>query len=411
MELFNTYILSELIESRKKEIERYVTSLSNDEIMSGQDETIVNNMYEKYRFELVEIQDEMVENRRIQQTKIEMYNRGTMYPDTPETFFIDGVKVTLTYPFIGDKILLQSRGSTYTLSGNPNVELYENHLTISIDELLETLNREDGKAILDNKSKRVSNKIKELVGYCNKDAENFNNFLKSYARGQVNIRKDKVSQFYNIAKTLEIPLVQSNPKIIEMMKTTRKIVPLHNNSASNEPEYAINDNDYEEILRLIKHQGSTFERTPDVYKSFPEEQLRDIILSQLNGVFEGNATGECFRKKGKTDILIERENRAAFIAECKVWKGKRSLQFALAQLQSYTTWRDNKLCLIFFSRNKDFFNVLEEIKSALPLEENYINLEEKDKNEFELKLKSKNNDSQILKIRVFAFDLYIEKVE
>lgn len=64
-----------------------------------------------------------------------------------------------------------------------------------------------------------------------------------------------------------------------------------------------------------------------------------------------------------------------------------------------------------FSRNKDFFNVLEEIKSALPLEENYINLEEKDKNEFELKLKSKNNDSQILKIRVFAFDLYIEKVE
>lgn len=354
MELFNTYILSELIESRKKEIERYVTSLSNDEIMSGQDETIVNNMYEKYRFELVEIQDEMVENRRIQQTKIEMYNRGTMYPDTPETFFIDGVKVTLTYPFIGDKILLQSRGSTYTLSGNPNVELYENHLTISIDEPLETLNREDGKAILDNKSKRVSNKIKELVGYCNKDAENFNNFLKSYARGQVNIRKDKVSQFYNIAKTLEIPLVQSNPKIIEMMKTTRKIVPLHNNSASNEPEYAINDNDYEEILRLIKHQGSTFERTPDVYKSFPEEQLRDIILSQLNGVFEGNATGECFRKKGKTDILIERENRAAFIAECKVWKGKRSLQFALAQLQSYTTWRDNKLCLIFFLGIKIF---------------------------------------------------------
>lgn len=407
MELFNTYSLSELIESRKKEIERYVTSLSDDEIMSGQDEIIVNNMYEEYRFELVDIKDEMVENRRIEQTKIEMYNRGTMYPDTPETFFIDGVKVTVTYPFIGDKILLQSRGSTYTLSGNPKAELYAGYLTISIVEPLESLNREDGKAILDNKSKRESNRIRELVGYCNKDAERFNNFLKGYARGQVNIRKDKVSKFYNIAKTLEIPLVQSNPKIIELIKSGRNIIPLEKRNISNELEYAISNEAYEEILNFIKHEGSTFERTPETYSLLKEEQLRDVILSQLNGVLKGKATGECFRKKGKTDILIEYENRAAFVAECKVWAGSKVLQSALEQLQGYTTWRDNKLSLILFSKNKDFFKVLDEIKKTLPLEENYINLEEKDKNEFELKLKSKNNDSQILKVRVFAFDLHV----
>jgi len=78
------------------------------------------------------------------------------------------------------------------------------------------------------------------------------------------------------------------------------------------------------------------------------------------------ANGECFRKKGKTDLSIEYENRAAFVAECKIWAGKKVFSSALAQLQSYTTWRDNKLCLVIFSRNKDFFKVLNEIKETIP---------------------------------------------
>lgn len=36
-----------------------------------------------------------------------------------------------------------------------------------------------------------------------------------------------------------------------------------------------------------------------------------------------------------------------------------------------------------------------------------FNIKDKDRNEFELKLKSKNNDGQILKIRIYAFDLSI----
>ena len=124
-------------------------------------------------------------------------------------------------------------------------------------------------------------------------------------------------------------------------------------------------------------------------------------------MFKGKANGECFRKRGKTDILIEYENRAAFIAECKIWAGKKVFQSALSQLQSYTTWRDNKLALILFSRNKDFFKVLEEIKNSMPLESNYLGYKEIDKNEFELKIKSKNNDGQILKIRIYVFDLFI----
>ena len=41
-------------------------------------------------------------------------------------------------------------------------------------------------------------------------------------------------------------------------------------------------------------------------------------------IFDGRAVGEAFRHKGKTDICVEHENRAAFVAECKMWTGANS---------------------------------------------------------------------------------------
>jgi hypothetical protein len=42
-----------------------------------------------------------------------------------------------------------------------------------------------------------------------------------------------------------------------------------------------------------------------------EEDLRQHFLAQLNGHFEGSATGETFNYEGKTDILIRERGRAA----------------------------------------------------------------------------------------------------
>ena len=48
-------------------------------------------------------------------------------------------------------------------------------------------------------------------------------------------------------------------------------------------------------------------------------------------------------------------------------------------------------------------------KNIIPQEYNLLIYKEIDKNEFKLKLKSKNNYGQILKIRIYAFDLYVWK--
>ena len=45
------------------------------------------------------------------------------------------------------------------------------------------------------------------------------------------------------------------------------------------------------------------ERSPSAFATADEETLRQHFLVQLNGHFEGQATGETFNAAGKTDIL------------------------------------------------------------------------------------------------------------
>ena len=86
---------------------------------------------------------------------------------------------------------------------------------------------------------------------------------------------------------------------------------------------------------------------------------------QLNGHYEGQATGETFNYEGKTDILIRSQGKNIFIAECKYWAGPKTLMDTLDQLLGYSSWRDTKVAVIIFNRNKDFTKVLESIRETV----------------------------------------------
>lgn len=131
-----------------------------------------------------------------------------------------------------------------------------------------------------------------------------------------------------------------------------------------------------------------------------------MLLAALNGIYQGNATGETFRKNGKTDICIECENRAAFVAECKIWKGQSKIDEALKQLDGYLTWRDCKTALIYFVRNKEFMSVLDVAKQTLSAHPSIRQVKEIDRNEFECSYISDSNVGQLIKIQVILFNLY-----
>lgn len=74
------------------------------------------------------------------------------------------------------------------------------------------------------------------------------------------------------------------------------------------------------------------ERSPQTFKTLQEEDIRNHFLVQLNGQYEGQATGETFNASGKTDILIRADGKNIFIAECKFGDGLKSFTRAIEQL-------------------------------------------------------------------------------
>ena len=89
-----------------------------------------------------------------------------------------------------------------------------------------------------------------------------------------------------------------------------------------------------------------------------------------------------------------------------MWTGQAQVKEAIAQLDSYLTWRDCKTALIFFVRRKNFIRVLETVKETLKAVENIKSVNIKDKNEFDCLYVSETNVGQCVTIRVMFFNLY-----
>jgi hypothetical protein len=175
------------------------------------------------------------------------------------------------------------------------------------------------------------------------------------------------------------------------------------------PEPGIRDEDYAHILKVIRHEGRSFEATPGTFAVHDEEELRDIILAHLNGHYEGDATGETFRRHGKTDIRLEDQNRAAFVGECKVWRGARELTKAVDQLLSYLTWRDCKAALILFNKDVAGFSA---IQAKVPdiLKQHPKCLRQADveqPGEWCFQFRSADDDERQITMHVFLFNLYV----
>lgn len=94
------------------------------------------------------------------------------------------------------------------------------------------------------------------------------------------------------------------------------------------------------------------------------------FLMQLNGQFEGKATGETFNMGGRTDILLREGERNVFIAEGKFWNGQAKFREAIDQLLGYATWRDSKAAILVFNRGTTPTTVLAGIDATMQAHEN-----------------------------------------
>ena len=174
----------------------------------------------------------------------------------------------------------------------------------------------------------------------------FNSGLEARIQTLISQRKNRLLQIRQAATNIGVPLKRRADApatySVPSVKRRPEVQPPTVVDKGFTPEPALAEQEYEHILSIIRSMVSVMERSPKAFVHMGEEDLRTHFLVQLNGQYQGRATGETFNYQGKTDILIREGDRNIFIAECKIWKGESELVKAIDQILSYLHWRTPK---------------------------------------------------------------------
>jgi hypothetical protein len=206
------------------------------------------------------------------------------------------------------------------------------------------------------------------------NVQDLNNSIATIARNAIEQRRQKLLGDRSLVSSLGFKMKerQGAPRTYVAPEVRRKLSRALPPASTTpyKPEPTLSVPDYEYILSVIENMAKVMELSPSAFVSMDEESLRSHFLVQLNGHYEGQATGETFNYEGKTDILIRSDGRNIFIAECKYWGGAKKLLETLDQLLGYSSWRDTKVAVIVFNRNKDFSKVLKTIQETTRIHSN-----------------------------------------
>ncbi len=268
-----------------------------------------------------------------------------------ERAIVKGTTLHIAIPYSGDRNLWRIQPSTYSLSGYPELEIRDDVVVFACTFPDDSANTERLKGEIQNNIKSLGDAVANL----GRDVENHNRTAPQAIRSALSQKRTKAQVAVGAVAALGIPIKQRSQPLTFSVPTKRRESPVKRPQAPIEkyaPEPALDQQEYEHILGILKSMSLVIERNPGAFASLDEEAIRTHFLLQLNGHYEGAATGETFNAAGKTDFLIRAENRNIFLAECKFWRGPKSFTDAVDQLLSYLSWRDSKCALVIFNQSK-----------------------------------------------------------
>lgn len=393
-------LLRNLEETVLKDVERYDGNL----LLNTPTDDVCAYYLKRHEIEPVELaedskitadtQDVTVDTRRLPEGR---WNYGEHQPTivaTAYSFFV---------PFTGDAELFNFRPSTFTI--NPPRAIIKGSNLVLTFVMLEN-ETTDLKSIFNNEL----NNIRSHVRLLNSAVEGFKDRLPNVTRRAVDDKKARLLRAQGVAASLGFPMRRRDgaPSTYAAPIVRRKISPSPPtaNSASFRPEPTLADAEYEHILTVMQNMALVLERSPSAFKTMGEEDLRQHFLVQLNGHYEGTATGETFNVEGKTDILVREGGKNVFIAECKFWTGPKGFHETIDQLLGYTSWRDTKTAIVLFNRDVVFSTVLAKVPDGLRTHSNFKRADKQSGDtQFRATLSHKSDPSRELIVTVLVFDV------
>lgn len=352
--LFEGKALTDLIDSKVEMVTGWIENLPDDEVLSRSVDDLVEQFTLISSLGTLTIGDDPVDGNVSE----------TFLFDGPDSrSLVRGVEVTASYEFQGEIRLLHHRPSkrlATRIAGDNSADL----VTVKIKRAGIQQDPEQVRRAIDD----AMEPIRQMVGYANDEVVRHNAAVHDRVRRLLTQRRDRVQKRHALAGALGFPLSRRDdpPKQVPLRRKAigaARPAPQERRPYADEP--ALTDAQYEDALAVVRSTLLAMERTPSVASGKTEEDLRDQILVQLNGTFEGGATGETFVQKGKTDILVVVDERHVFVGECKWWSGSKAFHDAVDQLLGYLPWRNEKAALILFIDRKDASSVIEKTDETI----------------------------------------------
>lgn len=394
-------IFSNVVSKAKTDIEQqneeYILNCNYDEL--------VEFFYEKHRFHNVVVSSNPV---------FEWHeNKG----------YNGGFSLIAKYYITDGKEMLQYHGSSYQMSlggqgsypiycsdfGSPRLEWYQFTRHVPLNDLDNILSSDDNRIAFENRCfSSESSTWLANIAYLNVSINSLNEKLKGGIKQVLTNVISVLSKKIEIRNKLKIGMMPISDirhkkvdiKIVEKKEVKKPVV--------QEPYYYISNEDYDLIIQIISRCMIQYERTPNTFTGLGEEDIRNIIMGAINANFEFDGSAESFSNSGHTDIMILAKNKAAFIAECKLWKGSKYVSDGIDQLLGYTTYKDGKLALLVFNKdNKDYNSVLSEMNNLIISNDKYIQTISHIDNKWQCLFKS--NHSGTVKITFIIANYHFEK--
>ncbi len=297
-------------------------------------------------------------------TQLDVSHDFSRFAFRGERIVVPGTALHVAIPYTGDKMLWQIRPSTFSLSVYPEIDVKEDVVVVVCSFPDDSVNTERLKADILHKIQSLADTVRNLA----LDVNNHNQTAPAHVQAALSRKRQKAEGAVGAVAALGIPFRRRDQPPTFAAPTRRRESPVTRPSVMKEtfkPEPVLDEQEYEHILGVLRSMSLVIERSPGSFASLDEEAIRTHFLLQLNGHYEGSATGETFNASGKTDILIRVKNRNIFIAECKFWRGPKSFGDAIDQLLGYLTWRDSKCALLVFNQTRDSSSVRQKMHEVV----------------------------------------------
>ena len=394
-----------MLEERQANMIHEIDQVPSESLLEADPERLAKTIVEKYALAPVKLR---VDEVAVDQTdeRVDVSQDGRRYiRDRSRPLMLDGTVVRFYVPFDGDPELFKYQPSTYSLD-TPSGRVERQEL------ILTYVTTDANAAEVRKEFERELGKIGEYLEWAGNDARVAAERLLSAAEDRITERRKKILADHEMVTRLGFPVRRGDdapqtyvaPEIRRKAMLTTKPSGTERTATPLQPTLSMEE--YEHILGVVTNMVAVMERSPKAFAGMEEQDLRQHFLVQLNGQYEGNATGETFNFAGKTDILIRYKGKNLFIAECKFWKGQKALLETIDQLLGYSSWRDTRTAILLFNRTKDLSKVIEKIPDAVEGHPNYVrSMEYVSETGFRFVLHHRDDTERELILTVLVFEV------